>query len=171
MLKKSFLLSATVSLTIGLSGCSTIEEQWDAFDQWWQPGKAITSVINPYRPDMQQGNLVTQEMIEQLHVGMTKLQVQFLLGVPLLRDMFHQNRWDYVYYLNPRFGDPEHRRLTVYFDEQDRLAKYEFTEMPSETVADQMILKKEGVEFTPSDNLTVVDRDQQVQNDIEQSAR
>ena len=120
---------------------------------------------------MQQGNLVTQEMIEQLHVGMTKLQVQFLLGVPLLRDMFHQNRWDYFYYLNPRFGDPERRRLTVFFDENERLQKYEFTPMPSETLADQIILNKEGAEFVSSDDVTVVDQDQQIQKDIEQSAR
>lgn len=171
MLKKSLLLGTVGVMTIGLSGCSTIENQWNAFNEWWQPGKAITSVINPYRPDMQQGNLVTQEMIEQLHVGMTKLQVQFLLGVPLLRDMFHQNRWDYVYYLNPRFGDPERRRLTVFFDENERLQKYEFTPMPSETLADQIILDKEGAEFVSSDEVTVVDQEQQIQKDIEQSAR
>lgn len=171
MLKKTFLVSTLSVVVFGLSGCSTIEEQWNAFDQWWQPGKTITSVINPYRPDMQQGNLVTKEMVEQLHLGMTKLQVQFLLGVPLLRDMFHQDRWDYVYYLNPRFGQPEHRRLTVFFDAEGRLQKYEFTPMPDETLADQIILDKDGATFQGSSELTVVDRELQTQQDIEQSAR
>ena len=55
-----------------------------------------------------------------------------LLGVPLVRDMFHQNRWDYVYYMNPRFGDIERRRLTVYFDETGRLSRYEFNPLPNE---------------------------------------
>ena len=97
--------------------CAQVQSQWDAFNEWFQPSEAITSVIKPYRPDTHQGNLVTKEMVDQLHLGMTQLQVQFLLGVPLLRDLFHQNRWDYLYYVNPRFGDPQTRRLTVYFDD------------------------------------------------------
>ncbi len=169
MLKKSLFVAACASLT--LTGCSTVSEQFDRFNEWWQPGDALLSVIKPYRADMQQGNLVTKEMLDQLHVGMTQLQVQFLLGVPLLRDMFHENRWDYVYYVNPRFGDPETRRLTVYFDDEGRLSKYEFNDMPEETVADKIILGHDDAEFAVSDKITVVDRDQQTQRDIEQSAQ
>ena len=96
MYKKCFLTGALASMLV-LSGCAQVESQWNAFNEWFQPTEAITSVINPYRPDTHQGNLVTKEMVDQLHLGMTQLQVQFLLGVPLLRDMFHQNRWDYLY--------------------------------------------------------------------------
>lgn len=169
MYKKCLLTGALVA-TLALSGCAQVKSQWDAFNEWFQPSEAITSVINPYRPDTHQGNLVTKEMVDQLHLGMTQLQVQFLLGVPLLRDMFHQNRWDYLYYINPRFGDPETRRLTVYFDDSGRLTRYEFTPMPEETQADQMILGDKEA-FTPNNNeITVVDQAQKAQEDVEQNA-
>ena len=97
---KKCLLAGAFSATLVLGGCAQIESQWNDFNEWFQPTEAISSVIKPYRPDTHQGNLVTKEMVDQLHLGMTQLQVQFLLGVPLLRDMFHQNRWDYLYYMN-----------------------------------------------------------------------
>lgn len=54
-----------------------------------------------YRPDIHQGNIVSQEMVDQLKPGMTKRQVEFVMGAPLLRDPFHDNRWDYVYSNHP----------------------------------------------------------------------
>ena len=167
---KKCLLAGAVSATLVLSGCAQVESQWNAFNEWFQPTEAISSVIKPYRPDTHQGNLVTKEMVDQLHLGMTQLQVQFLLGVPLLRDMFHQNRWDYLYYINPRFGDPEMRRLTVYFDDTGRLTRYEFTPMPDETQADQMILGDKEVFKADNSDLTVVDQAQKAQEDVEQNA-
>ena len=50
--------------------------------------------INEYKIDVQQGNVLTQEMVSQLKPGLTKDQVRFLLGTPVLMDMFHANRWD-----------------------------------------------------------------------------
>ena len=169
MIKKCvFVGSAGAALL--LTGCAQVESQWDVFTDWFQPTEAITSVINPYRPDMHQGNLVTKEMVDQLHLGMTQLQVQFLLGIPLLRDMFHQNRWDYVYYMNPRFGDVQRRRLTLFFDDTGRLARYEFNPLPSETEADQMILGNDEVFQDDESQMTVVDPEQKAQDDIEQNA-
>jgi outer membrane protein assembly factor BamE len=80
--------------------------------------------LAPYRMDIQQGNFVSQEMVSQLKRGMTRDQVRFVLGTPLVADIFHANRWDYVYYLD-RPGKPrvEHR-LAVHF-EDDRLARLE----------------------------------------------
>lgn len=137
---------------------------------WLSLPEGITDFVEPYRPDVHQGNLVTNEQVEQLHVGMTQMQVQFLLGVPLLRDMFHQNRWDYVYYVNPRSGEAQKRRLTVFFDESGRLAKYEYTAMPSETQADQMILGHETDFDAKAGNVTSVDQASQTKNDIERNA-
>lgn len=54
-----------------------------------------------YRIDIQQGNVITQDMVNQLHVGMGKRQVQFVLGAPMIIDPFHANRWDYVYLFEP----------------------------------------------------------------------
>lgn len=168
---KKFLLTGALCGTLALSGCAQMKSQWDSFSEWWQPTEAITSVIKPYRPTTHQGNLITKEMVDQLHLGMTQQQVQFLLGVPLLRDMFHQNRWDYVYYMNPRFGDPKHRRLTVYFDDTGRLSRYEFTPMPEETLADQIILGTEEEFHVESNDLTVVDYETAAQEDVQQAAQ
>ncbi|MBK6357338.1 MAG: outer membrane protein assembly factor BamE [Betaproteobacteria bacterium] len=79
--------------------------------------------INEYKIDIQQGNVLTQEMVSQLKPGQTRDQVRFLLGTPLVVDIFHQQRWDYVYrYQNGQTGAVESRKFTVYFDREDRLA-------------------------------------------------
>ncbi|SDZ03190.1 outer membrane protein assembly factor BamE [Nitrosomonas sp. Nm58] len=78
----------------------------------------------PYKIDIQQGNVVTQEMIEKLKPGMTRSQVRFVLGTPLIIDVFHNNRWDYFYYSAPRGVLSEKRKLTVIFD-GDRLSHLE----------------------------------------------
>lgn len=72
-------------------------------------------VFSPYRPDIQQGNFVSQEMLTQLKVGQTRDQVRFLLGTPLLTDMFHADRWDYPFYLARGNGELTTSRVTVYF--------------------------------------------------------
>ncbi len=72
-------------------------------------------VFSPYRPDIQQGNFVSQEMLNQLKVGQTRDQVRFLLGSPMLADMFHADRWDYPFYLARGNGELTTSRVTVYF--------------------------------------------------------
>ena len=70
-----------------------------------------------YQAALSQGNLLDQEDIDQLEVGMTRGQVRFLLGTPMIDDPFHENRWDYVYFL--RLGRDKaifKRWLSVYFD-------------------------------------------------------
>ena len=54
--------------------------------------------VTPYRIEIQQGNYVSQDMVAQLKPGMTKEQVRFVLGTPLVTDIFHADRWDYVYW-------------------------------------------------------------------------
>lgn len=86
----------------------------------------LASACTIHQVDVQQGNVVTKEMVDQLTIGMTTRQVRFLLGNPLLEDPFHENRWDYLYFLNP--GAPgvanTTRRITVYF-EDDRVVRVE----------------------------------------------
>ncbi len=78
-----------------------------------------------YRIDIQQGNLLDQSDVEQVEVGMTRSQVQFLLGTPMVVDSFHRNRWDYAYYLRRgRSRDVDRRWIVVYF-EDDRVARIE----------------------------------------------
>lgn len=74
-----------------------------------------------YRIDIQQGNDVTQEMINKLKPGMSKKQVNFIMGTPLLIDTFHPNRWDYIYSFHPGNGQREQRRITLFFDDDEKL--------------------------------------------------
>ncbi len=78
-----------------------------------------------YRIDIQQGNLLDDEDIDQVEVGMTRSQVQFLLGTPMIADSFHRDRWDYAYYLRRgRSPDVTQRWVVVHFD-NDRVARIE----------------------------------------------
>jgi outer membrane protein assembly factor BamE len=77
-----------------------------------------------HKIDVQQGNAVDPEKVEQLHVGMNKDQVRFLMGTPLINDSFHPDRWDYVYHLIPDYGDTERRHVAVIF-EGDKVANIE----------------------------------------------
>ena len=83
---------------------------------------AACSSFNAYKIDIQQGNVITQEMVAQLKPGLTRDQVKFILGSPLVADMFHTDRWDYVYMLQPGKGEVQRRRLTVIF-EDNKLAR------------------------------------------------
>lgn len=82
----------------------------------------LTNYVSPYRIDVRQGNFVTQEMVAQLKPGLSREQVRFILGSPLVADMFHVDRWDYVYRFQPGRGEPEQRRLTVFFQD-NKLAR------------------------------------------------
>jgi outer membrane protein assembly factor BamE len=85
---------------------------------------SVPRIVTEYRIDVQQGNVVTQDMVSHLKVGLTKDQVRFVLGTPLLTDMFHADRWDYVYRLEKGgSGEVEQRRLTVFFDQDGKLAR------------------------------------------------
>jgi outer membrane protein assembly factor BamE len=77
--------------------------------------QGVTSMLSPYRIDVRQGNLVTQDMVAKLKPGMSKDQVRFVLGTPLVADIFHADRWDYVYRLQPGKGEVQQRRLIIYF--------------------------------------------------------
>src|SRR5687767_14106840 len=76
-------LPVLLVLAAGVPGCSYVPRI---------PG------ITPYRMEIQQGNFVSQEMVSQLKPGMTREQVRFILGTPMVTDVFHPERWDYVYW-------------------------------------------------------------------------
>jgi outer membrane protein assembly factor BamE len=94
----------------------------------------LTSRLTPYRIDVRQGNFVTQEMVAQLKPGLTKDQVRFILGTPLVTDLFHADRWDYVYRFQPGHGAAQQRRLVVYFVD-DKLARVTGDVVPEEATA------------------------------------
>lgn len=84
----------------------------------------IYSLVTPYKIDVQQGNVVTQDMVSKLKPGMTKAQVRYALGTPLITDVFHPERWDYVYLFEKHGVLTERRRITVVF-EGDALKRLE----------------------------------------------
>jgi outer membrane protein assembly factor BamE len=78
-----------------------------------------------YRMAIQQGNFLEERAITQLQVGMTRSQVRYLLGTPMVPDAFDRDRWDYLYYLKKgRVRKPDQRHLIVYFQE-DKVSKFD----------------------------------------------
>ena len=74
--------------------------------------------ISAHRMEIQQGNFVSQEMVAQLKPGMSKDQVRFILGTPLIADVFHADRWDYVFTrMRSNSRELERRRIAVYFED------------------------------------------------------
>ncbi|MBI1423029.1 MAG: outer membrane protein assembly factor BamE [Gammaproteobacteria bacterium] len=70
-----------------------------------------------YRPTIQQGNILDLEQIDKLKPGMSRRQVIYVMGTPLLEDPFHKNRWDYIHTIKPGEGGPTTiQRVTLYFD-------------------------------------------------------
>jgi outer membrane protein assembly factor BamE len=98
---------------------------------------ALTGCNFPYKIDVQQGNYVTQDLVDRLKPGMTRAEVKQILGTPLLADVFHANRWDY-YFSNVKGGKGEDRsRLTVIF-ENDKLKSHSGGVRPGVTPSAQV---------------------------------
>jgi outer membrane protein assembly factor BamE len=87
-----------------------------------------TNVPFAYKMDIQQGNILEPEEVEQIQVGMTKSQVDELLGMPISRDTFKHDRWVFVYSLKKNHEPVELRHLTLYFDRQGTVERIEFDE-------------------------------------------
>src|SRR6187549_524729 len=109
-----------LALAAALPGCKSLVSEVPKI-----PG------VTPYRMVIQQGNFISQEMVSQLKPGMTKEQVRFVLGTPLVTDIFHADRWDYVFFREMPDGKKEQRNLSVVF-EKDKLARVLGDLMPAD---------------------------------------
>ena len=114
-------VAALAVLTLGLGACSSLSTHHD-----------LTDALRPYRPDVIQGNFVSAEMAAQLKPGMTRDEVRNILGTPLLQDVFHADRWEYVFSLRRGYATPIVRRFTVYFDKDGRMVRSDGDPLPSE---------------------------------------
>ena len=84
-----------------------------------------------YRMNIQQGNYLEGKTVDQLQVGMTRGQVRYLLGTPMVPTVFDKDRWDYVYYFkHGRLRKPEERHVIVYFA-QDKVSRFERDNVPN----------------------------------------
>ncbi|MWV11698.1 outer membrane protein assembly factor BamE [Pseudomonas sp. R-28-1W-6] len=96
-----------------------------------------------YKIDIQQGNVVTQDMIDQLKPGMTRRQVRFIMGNPLITDTFHASRWDYLYSIQPGGRQRYQERVSLMFGSDDQLIGLAGDFMPGVS-RDQEILGEDG---------------------------
>lgn len=103
----SYRMRLAVALVLLLAGCKQVP---------------VLPTLTPYKIDVQQGNYVTQEMVGKLKPGMTRAQVKFILGTPLVVDPFRSDRWDYVYLYYKAGEMTEQRRISVIF-ELDKLKR------------------------------------------------
>ena len=104
MQKTKALLTAAICSVL-LAGCASSTDG----------GSRLLSFPGAYKIDIQQGNVVTQDMVDQLRRGMTRAQVQYVMGTPLLEDSFNRDRWDYVQSNQPGGGERTQTTVTVIF--------------------------------------------------------
>lgn len=129
---QKLLISLFAGAILALSACSSL------------------SLPGVHKIDIQQGNVITQEMVDKLKPGMDKSQVRFVLGTPPIVDVFHQERWDYVYSMQPGGDDREQRRISLFFD-NEKLARMEGDVVPA-TGAREQQAGKETVVSVPTSN-------------------
>jgi outer membrane protein assembly factor BamE len=84
-----------------------------------------------YKIPVEQGNVITQDMVNQLKPGMSKSQVEFILGTALIQDTFNSQRWDYLYSVKRGKSDRQQYRLSVFFDDNDQLSYFSGDFQPS----------------------------------------
>jgi outer membrane protein assembly factor BamE len=121
-----------------LAGCSTPLRSADDF----------LGLVTPYRIDIVQGNVVTKEQIALVKPGMSRSQVRDVLGSPMLTDLFHANRWDYVFSIRRPGTEPQRRSVIVRFD-ADVVKTVEAPDLPSEREFVAAIAKPSNAKVPP----------------------
>src|SRR6218665_2266490 len=118
-----------LALTVALSACSSLPSL-DALP--CVTGEKVLGLVTPYRVEVVQGNVLTKELVARVKPGMSRAQVRDLLGSPLLTDVFHENRWDYVFSIR-RQGAPYQQRKVVALFEGDQLKSLDLPDdLPAE---------------------------------------
>ena len=134
---RSIALAAAWSALLAVGGCASLQST-DNF----------LGVITPYRIDIVQGNVVTKEQAAQIKPGMTRNQVRDILGSPMLTDIFHADRWDYVFTIKRPGTEPQRRAIVAHF-EGDALKSLDAPELPSEREFVASISRTKGSGKTP----------------------
>jgi len=118
-MRRLVILNVAALLTAALlaGGCARDKKQRDPYGS----DSVLSSLPFVYKMTVQQGNIITEPMVSRIELGMNREQVRYVLGTPLLTDMFHTNRWDYIYTIRRGHNPMETKRLTLWF-EDDQLA-------------------------------------------------
>jgi outer membrane protein assembly factor BamE len=116
-LRPTLILLAAMTVVVLATGCASND-------------RSRSGLLQPYRIDVPQGNYVDQGMLQQVKPGMTRDQVRFALGTPLLVDAFRPDRWDYVFRFQHPNGSADLRRATVFFAD-DKVERIVADAMPA----------------------------------------
>jgi outer membrane protein assembly factor BamE len=113
---------------------------------------ALLALAGCFKPEIRQGNFLSDDKIAQVKPGMTQAQVQFILGPAMVRDPQHPERWDYVRYVNPNDGDPEQNwQVVVYFD-AGKVSRVEQPEVKNKEQQLQLPTVKDATDLPPDYN-------------------
>ena len=116
-----WLLAAAVLASLSLGACGNMTDRT----------RSMLYAVTPYKVEVVQGNFVSKEQVDALKPGMSRQQVREILGTSLLTDVFHADRWDYVFTIR-RQGVPDQKRNITVFFENDVVARFDTAELPSE---------------------------------------
>jgi outer membrane protein assembly factor BamE len=166
MLKFRIIFWCLCLCPVLLSGCF----KGGAFNAVRNPLASSANTSFVYRTTVQQGNILTQDVLNQVQVGLTREQVRYLLGTPLLTDVFHPLRWDYVYMIKRPHEPLSIQRLTIHFHD-DQVIKIEDHNLPTSAMNEQTMLRNVAVPDWEEDGgmihrlLNVFDTDTTVQQE------
>jgi outer membrane protein assembly factor BamE len=146
--RRAPVVAGTLCVALAVSGCASLSTLGEKKSDLKTEDEAVVAAkgaqvksisklqkfmwfFSPYRPDIQQGNFISEEMLSQLKVDMTRDQVRFILGTPLLNDIFHADRWDYPFRLARGNGETIDSTVVVYFKE-GKVERFEGGNLPTE---------------------------------------
>jgi outer membrane protein assembly factor BamE len=132
------LTALTLAVCAALGACSSINGSTRNF----------VGSLAPYKMEVVQGNFVSKEQVDAIKPGMAREQVKDILGTPLLQDVFHADRWDYVFTMRRQGTEPQARKFTVYF-KGDAMDRVEGDAMPSESEFVGLLAKSHPVKSVP----------------------
>lgn len=137
-------------LPLGFSACSSVR---NAMPKPLTSPETMFGLFKPYRMEVVQGNVITQEVMAQIQPGLGRQQVREILGTPLLADIFHENRWDYVFTIARQGVPAQQRRVTVFF-KNNVVDRFESDALPTErefvaSVSRPETLKPPAPDLTP----------------------
>ena len=119
---RAWRLALITAAALGAAGCSSLRNA---------SPETLFGLLKPYRIEVVQGNVVTQEVMAQIQPGLGRAQVRDILGTPLLTDIFHEDRWDYAFTIARQGIPPQQRRVTVFF-KNDVVDRFEADPLPTE---------------------------------------
>ncbi len=139
---RKLLIYWACGASIYISGCSAIDNMGSAVP------RALDKMPLIHRPDVQQGNVITQSAIDKLRPGMTKNQARYIMGTPMLVDVFHRDRWDYIYSMQPGGEERTQEHISLFFSD-DHLVRIEGDYRPLAATEDPLKVDKGAVISVP----------------------